>query len=153
MEPLPVALHGENTDVTANPRKLNIEGKIDNQLDRIGYLRSIGEDWTEPLFHLRDLVVGLEDDEFWNGVPERLEGQDLSEDELKEYHSRGWNGVEIDVELMEDSNGGLIEEPCPTPQQLSQMLRIIMALFARTGMSWRSTVNDEIPTHMPVSDD
>lgn len=136
---IPGALHGERIEPNARP--LRVEDLVLHQIDRIGFLRSVGQDWSEPVAHLRDLVVGLEDKEFWTGVPDKV--KDATDEELEEYLERGWNGVKIRMKVRKV---GKIEirEPDPTPQELSLMLRILMALLARQGMTWRRKLTDEI---------
>lgn len=140
-ENIPVALHGERIEPNARP--LHVEDLVLHQIDRIGFLRSIGQDWAEPVAHLRDLVVGLEDDEFWTGVPEKVKKEDLSGEELKAYEERGWNGIRIRMKVRKVWKVE-VREPNPTPQELSLMLRVLMALLARQGMTWRRKLTDEI---------
>lgn len=138
------ALHGEATSVQPNPRSITIEDNVLNQIDRIGYLRSIGEDWKEPVFHLRDLIVGLEDEEFWDGTPMNIRNKTLSDDEKKEYADRGWRTIKVRMRIKK-VDGQVIESLDPLPEELSKMLRIILALLARRNMTWRRRNVDEIP--------
>lgn len=140
------ALHGEASTVQPNPRSITIEDNVLHQIDRIGYLRSVGEDWKEPVFHLRDLIVGLEDDEFWDGIPMNLrKKQDkISEQDMKEYVDRGWRSIKVRMRIRLE-NGKEIESLDPLPEELSKMLRIILALLARRNMTWRRRNVDEIP--------
>lgn len=139
------ALHGEQAIVQPNPRGITLEDNVLHQIDRIGYLRSIGEEWKEPVFHLRDLIVGLEDEEFWNGIPMNLqEKKDFSDEEKLVYEDRGWNTIKIRSQLIM-VNGREVESYDPLPQELSKMLRIILALLARRNMTWRRRNVDEIP--------
>lgn len=156
MEVTPNALHGEIlSGVHPEPRKITIEQAVMHQVDRIGYLRSIGEEWAESLFHLRDLIVGMEDEEFWSGIPKGLIVED--EEEREEYEKRGWNGIPVRMKRTQIGKKEFIDEPDPMPVELSQMLRIIMALLARRGMTWRRKNYDEIKggytTDADVSDD
>jgi hypothetical protein len=135
------ALHGETVGVQPDPRHLNIEGLIMNQIDRIGYLRSIGEEWDEPMFHLRDLIVGLEDSEFWDGIPAQVRGK-LTDAQKEEYAQRGWDGLKIQIHTDPKTGSEIL---CPTPAELSLMFRLVMGLMARRGMSWRRQSIDVIP--------
>lgn len=141
-----IALHGEATSVQPNPRPITIEDAVMNQIDRIGYLRSIGEEWKEPVFHLRDTLVGLEDEEFWDGIPMNLRGkkEQISEEDLEEYKDRGWQTIKVQNRIIK-KDGRSIEYLDPLPEELSKMLRILMALLARRGMTWRKRNVDEIP--------
>ncbi len=144
VEPEANALHGEASTVQPNPRSISIEDNVLHQIDRIGYLRSIGEDWKEPVFHLRDLIVGLEDDEFWNGTPMHLRDKTIPQEHEAEYKDRGWKS--INVRMRKRVVDGIeIEYLDPLPQELSKMLRIILALLARRNMTWRRRNVDEIP--------
>lgn len=143
MEVEPAALHGEKPSIEPNARALRIEDLVLHQIERIGYLRSLGQPWTEPVTHLRDLIVGLEDDEFWTGFPEGVKKENLSDEEIQEYELRGWNKLRIRVKTRRVGKV-TIREPDPTPQELSLMVRIIMALLARQGMTWRRKSTDEI---------
>lgn len=146
----PTALHGESVGLQPNPRQLNIEQDVMNQIDRIGYLRSIGEPWQESVFHLRDLVVGLEDEEFWDGVPKKIRAT-VSPEQSAIYNERGWNSLSVRMKVEAQPDGTTRETLDPTPAELSLMLRIMMGLFARRGVTWRRTVVDRI--HMEIGDD
>ncbi len=147
------ALHGENTGPTIqpDPRNLTIEVNIQHQIDRIGFLRSVGESWQEPVYHLRDLIVGLEDAEFWDGVPAIVDPESLSVSQRESYSMRGWNGVPCRVLVETNPDGSTIETPDPTPSELSAMFRIILAQLARRGMTWRRKISDKVP--MVIVDD
>lgn len=140
------ALHGEASTVQPNPRSITIEDNVLHQIDRIGYLRSVGEEWKEPVFHLRDLIVGLEDEEFWDGIPMNLrKKQDkISPTDLQEYTDRGWRSIKVRMRIRLEQ-GKEIESLDPLPEELSKMLRIILALLARRNMTWRRRNVDEIP--------
>lgn len=146
MEPESVALHGEATTIQPNPRSITIEDNVLHQIDRIGYLRSIGQDWKEPVFHLRDILVGLEDEEFWNGIPMNLQSKKdkLKEEDLKEYKERSWTDVPCTMRSIKDDQGNVQEYLDPSAIELSKMLQILMALLARRGMTWRRRNVDEI---------
>jgi hypothetical protein len=101
----------------------------------------------EPVFHLRDLIVGMEDDEFWNGIPMNLQESfkkgNLTENEIMEYRKRGWDTIPIRI-MRVKKNGKFEKVASPTAIELSEMLRIIMALLARRGITWRRTTFDTI---------
>lgn len=142
MEEAASALHGEQLGIQPAPRHVSIEHLVLNQLDRIGYLRSVGKPWGEPMFHLRDLLVGLEDDEFWTGIPSLENQTKLSDKNKAEYAQRGWDNLEFD-ELIDD-DGKQPGRPAPTPEQLSLAMRILMGLLARRGMTWRRRNRDRL---------
>lgn len=109
-----------------------MEDAIRHQVDNIAYLRSFGLPWAEAVYQLRDMVVGLEDEEFWDGIPQPL--RDDTTDELREKYARyGWDGVPC--RAFEGPGG----EPMyrPTPEDLSEQLRIIMRLLYRRGITWK----------------
>ena len=147
VNPSPMALHGEATTIQPHPRPITIEDNVMNQIDRIGYLRSTGQSWVEPVFHLRDLIVGLEDEEFWTGLPMNL-GKDklnaLTPEQKQQYSERGWNTMRVQERVVKQGTR-VIKFLDPTPSELSLMLRIMMALMARRNMTWRRRNVDEIP--------
>lgn len=123
---------------TVKHRDISHEQNINQQLDRIAYLRSAGLPWAEAVFQLRDMVVGLEDHEFWTGIPPRLyEEHENDSDKLTQlreaYVEYGWDGVSF--RAIETSDGRFVYDP--TPSDLSKALRIIMRLLARKGILWK----------------
>ena len=147
MDVNPIALHGEATQIQPNPRPITIEDNVLNQIDRIGYLRSIGEDWKEPVFHLRDIIVGLEDEEFFDGIPMNFRKKELTLEERNYYVQRGWDSIK--VRSKEGPDGEYLD---PTPGELSRMLRILMALLARRNMTWKRRMIDTIPMNVEESE-
>lgn len=117
-----------------------------HQIDRIGFLRSTGEEWKEPVFHLRDILIGLEDEEFWDGIPMNLRNKrnDIKPEDLQRYKDRSWTDVPCTMRVIKDDQGRKHEYLDPTPMELSRMLQILMALLARRGMTWRRKNVDEI---------
>lgn len=130
----------ESSEQRFTPRSITMEEAITRQLDRIAFLRSTGQEWAEAVYQLRDMVVGLEDEEFWDGIPkhERARVKLLPERERVKEERRfaveGWNGYP--VRAFRGPSG----EPVyvPTSENLSCALRIIMRLLARQGMAWRT---------------
>lgn len=122
------------------PRNITMEDAIARQLDRIAFLRSTGQEWAEAVYQLRDMVVGLEDDEFWDGIPnsERSKIKKLPEKErekeFKRWAVEGWNGYP--VRAFRGPGGQPIY--VPTSENLSCALRIVMRLLARQGIAWRT---------------
>lgn len=130
---------GDASLTPLSPRSISMEDIIKNQVDRIGYLRSAGEPWDEAVQNLRDLVIGLEDDQFDDGIPDHVR-KNLStltpaeqRAERERWAPHGWNGVPIRAYRRPD---GTIRW-APTAQDLSNQYRIIMALLDRRGISWR----------------
>ncbi len=122
------------------PRNITMEDAIARQLDRIAFLRSTGQEWSEAVYQLRDMVVGLEDQEFWDGIPreERPRIKKLKdkerEAEEKKFSVEGWNGYP--VRAFRGPGGQPIF--MPTSENLSCALRIVMRLLARQGIAWRT---------------
>lgn len=141
-----VAMHGEPNIIQPNPRGLTIEDAVMNQIDRIGFLRSLGKDWKEPLFHLRDILIGLEDNEFFNGIPMNLQDKQdkIKAEHLETYRARSWDAIPVRMRSAKDEAGNIEEWLDPTPIELSKMLQILMALLARRNMTWRRKNVDEI---------
>lgn len=153
--PLANALHGEaQAGVQPSPRSISIEDNVLHQIDRIGYLRSIGEAWDEPVFHLRDICVGLEDEEFWDGIPKQVrerKNPPITDVEKKAYNDRGWETMEVRMRVMKIGKHEM-RFLDPTASELSLMLRILMALLARRGMTWKRRTIDEIPMTFGVNE-
>ena len=130
----------ESSDQKFAPRNITMEDAIARQLDRIAFLRSTGQDWSEAVYQLRDMVVGLEDQEFWDGIPPdvRRKLKSMSEAERRRvtrtWEVEGWSGYP--VRAIRGPNG----EPVfmPTSENLSCALRIVMRLLARQGIAWRT---------------
>jgi hypothetical protein len=85
------------------------------------------------------MVVGLEDEEFWDGIPRehraRIKKLPQKERELEEarWALEGWNGYP--VRAVRGPGGQAIF--LPTSENLSCALRIVMRLLTRQGMMWR----------------
>lgn len=148
----------ESSKEIFSPKTLTMEQAISVQMDRIAYLRSSGLEWAEAVYQLRDMVVGLEDDQFWDGMPEAIrkkvkelehpskdEVKNLSKEDLykmkkraksfrEEWSKHGWEGYPIRAYPGPDG------EPIymPTNENLSTALRIIMQLLSRQGIIWRT---------------
>lgn len=128
------------------PRQIGFEEAISRQLDRIAYLRSLGHPWSEAVYQLRDMVVGLEDPQFWDGVPpkerERIEGldPDLRDDELEKWKEEGW--ATHSVRAFRGPRGPSFR---PTAEELSRELRIIMRLLDRRGMIRKTRKSSTLP--------
>lgn len=128
-------------------RPVSAEEAFSRQNDRIAYLRSYGEDWEEAVNELRDQLEGLEDAEFWDGIPPEVrEGlDDLTVKEREEvvdhYAERGWLTMRVRAYPGRKADGSPDwERPIyvPTADQLSRRLRIIRALATRRGITWRT---------------
>lgn len=148
MELDPQALHSDSGSLEATARRVDVESLILRQLDRISYLRSVGQPWREPVFMLRDLAVGLEDGEFWDGVPDIIRGK-LNQEEVEAYGRRGWDSMQMREKELEDGRTVLD----PTAAELSNALQIVMALFARRNMTWKVKKNHKIPLEFGNEED
>lgn len=99
----------------------------------------MGLPWAEAVYQLRDLLVGLEDEEFWDGIPkgERAKLAALSEEKQeqakKQWSVEGWQGYPC--RAIPGPTGPIFK---PTAENLSHAYRIIMRLAARRGLSWRT---------------
>jgi hypothetical protein len=129
------------------PRPISLEEAFSRQNDRIGYLRSTGLPWAEAVYQLRDLLVGIEDDEFWDGIPatERSRLPKLTEEEAERARQRwaeeGWLGYPC--RAIRGPSGQPVFRP--TADNLSHAYRIIMRLAARRGLSWRTKRISKLP--------
>lgn len=123
-----------------NPRPISLEEAFGRQNDRLGYLRSMGLPWAEAVFQLRDLLVGLEDEEFWDGIPDsrRKAMQKMTEAEAEKERQlwavEGWNGYPC--RAVPGPQGRPIFKP--TPENLSHAYQIVMRLAARRSLTWRT---------------
>lgn len=129
----------ESPDDELATRSLSMEDVLRRQIDRIAWLRSMGYEWGEAVQQLRDMVVGLEDDEFFDGVPlwRRKKFGNMEHDErmkvFAQYKHEGWDCVP--VRAFRGTNGFPVYRP--TPDNLSAQLRIILRLLARRKITWR----------------
>ncbi len=117
-----------------------MEDAIARQLDRIAFLRSTGQEWAEAVYQLRDMVVGLEDDEFWDGIPPHVRSEMNKmpkkqwERTQQEWAVEGWNGYPVRA----FRGPGGVPVYMPTSDNLSCALRIVMRLLSRSGIAWRT---------------
>lgn len=130
----------ESSEQKFAPRNITMEDAIARQLDRIAFLRSTEQPWAEAVYQLRDMVVGLEDDEFWDGIPPHVRKSLTAMTEIarqvetKKWSVEGWNGYP--VRAFKGPGGQPIF--VPTNENLSCALRIVMRLLARQGIAWRT---------------
>lgn len=119
-------------------RSMPMDEVLRRQIALIAWLRSMGEPWGEAVNQLRDMVVGLEDDEFWDGIPAhvredqaRVPGHRWAE--IREHYApQGWN--DVPVTAFQGPDGPIFE---PTDAELSAMLKIILRLLHRRSLTWR----------------
>lgn len=121
-------------------RPVSAEEAFARQNDRIAFLRSHGLPWAEAVYELRDQLEGLEDPEFWDGIPDSVRPS-MANMDVKErkkiqehYAERGW--ITHSVTFLRYPDGS--EEARPTAEELSRELRIIRALATRKGITWRT---------------
>lgn len=130
--PMDLVPDQENAQDRVQNRPVNHTENINRQLDRIAYLRSMNQPWAEALYQLRDMLVGFEDAEFYDGVPEdRRDGikelpREAQERALAAFAARGW--TTYPVRAFMGPHGPVFR---PTAQDLSKGLRIIMRLLDR----------------------
>lgn len=132
-------------------QQISMIDAVRRQIDRIGYLRSGGHPWAEAVFQLRDMLVGLEDAQFWDGVPakdrKRLLEAQASGDKIAaarieaRWKKQGWLG--IPVRAVPGPGGRPIWRP--TPENLSDLLRCIMGLLDRRKLLWKTRAGSELP--------
>lgn len=147
--PLPDELHPGGDRLTQRP--LSTGEAVQRQIDRIAFLRSMGQPWAEAVEMLRDMVVGLEDLEFWDGIPkserQQLAGLEEAGQRKKAAELRakcapyGWNGVP--VRAVPGAGGRPVWKP--TPENLGDMLRIILRLLDRRDLLWKVRRSAELP--------
>lgn len=127
----------DGTDLAIRP--ISMEEAFGRQNDRVLYLRSIGKPYGEAVLGLLDLLSGLEDEEFYDGIPSpvRKRLKDMPPEELAitkaRYRPRGWDGLRIRGRM---GFGGIIAYR-PTPDDLAAIYRLTLGLAARMGLSWR----------------
>lgn len=130
-------------------RSISIEEQFSRQSDRVAYLRSMGQPWSESLYALRDLLTGVEDLQFWDGIPpdqrEALDG--MSEEQREELRQRcarsGWST--IDIRAFPGPDGEPIYKP--SAEDLSRQLRIVLGLAQRLGITWKYDRASKLPQY------
>lgn len=121
-------------------RPLAYEENLNQQLHTISIIRSRGGDWSEALYQLRDLLVGREDAQFFDGIPpedrERIKAMDDPKQQRKAreaFREMGWD-THV-VPWVQGPRGPIFR---PTPQDLSHELRLLMGLMNRQKMLQRT---------------
>lgn len=129
------------------PKQLNLEDALMRQLDRIAYLRSMGHPWSEALYQLRDMMVGFEDAQFWDGVPPGQRKQIDALDDLeaqkrlrRPFKEEGW--ATHSVRAFPTARGPVFR---PTAEELSRQLRMVMRLLDRQGMIKKTRKESRLP--------
>ena len=151
MEPL-AAGDPDAVNLTQN-RRIAFEEGLMRQIERIAYRRSMGLPWSEALYQLRDSLVGLEDQEFWDGVPEskRKAIESLPEQErrkaLEPYKELGWSTHS--VRAIRGPNGPIYR---PTAEDLSREYRMIMRLLDRKGMLRQERRSSRLPRELVIEE-
>lgn len=130
----------------ATPKRIAFEDGIMRQLERIAYRRSMGLPWDEALYQLRDMLVGFEDAEFFDGIPPGKRGEldALSPERrkvaAKAYGELGWNTHA--VRAFRTPRGPVFR---PTAEQLSRELRMLMRLLDRNKMVRKTRRSSRLP--------
>jgi len=129
------------------PRTIGTEEAISRQIDRIAYLRSMGHPWSEAVYQLRDMAVGLEDEQFWDGVPPNarakimeLDDPEVQKEAFAEFAELGWSTHS--VRAFNGPRGPIFR---PSAVDLSKELRIILGLLERKGMRWKTRRSSTMP--------
>lgn len=145
---------------------------VRRQVDRILFLRSTGGPWGAAVEGLRDVLVGLEDQQFWDGMPlaVRKKVKELEADpsdkksrkaakELRaKYAVQGWDGVPvawtpIEVRVLvpgtSETRLEVRQKLQPNAENLSDMFRIMLHLLHRHGLLWKTRLDSALP---PVED-
>lgn len=123
-----------------NPRPIPVEEQFGRQNDRLAYLRSMGLPWSEAVFQLRDLLVGIEDQEFWDGIPKNVREEMTKmtpgqRDAAAGRHAgSGWDGITF--RAIRGPGGKPVYRP--TADELSRAYQIILRLAARKGLTWKT---------------
>jgi hypothetical protein len=136
----------ESVEVLGGPedvldaRSISLEEAFSRQNDRIAYLRSVGASWSEAVFQLRDFLVGVEDDEFWDGMPKHIRDRvaGMAPHEAAKLRAlwapHGWHG--FPCQAFPGPDGDPVY--WPTPSELSRAYSIVLKLAARLGITWRT---------------
>ena len=153
--PLPSALGASGLpdwEDQLNIRPISMEEAFARQNDRIAYLRSIGSPWAEAVYELRDLLVGLEDREFWDGIPEdereKIQNLPLEKREIEnlKFSPEGWLTHKVRAFPARGPGGTVVPVYRPTSENLSQELRIVRRLANRRGITWRTKRVSRLPS-------
>ena len=164
MSELPLDLQSDPAGIPGATERLSVKAlntmdHIHRTLDSIRYNRATGSPWGPLVDHLYNLTGGLRDAQFWDGLPEdkRLEVLELESDpkdrkrmqqakKIRElYRPYGWSGVSVLARPRKDGTPQFI----PTPQDLDQMLEILMQLLHRHRFLWKTRLLAPLP---PVPD-
>lgn len=130
-----------------SPRPISLEEAFGRQNDRIAYLRSVGQPWAEAVFELRDLIVGIEDEEFWDGIPAEVRAglpkqpKPKQEAEREKWAPGGW--AAFPCRAIPGPGGRPIY--LPTSEELSHARRIVLRLAARRGLTWKTKRISSLP--------
>lgn len=130
----------------ATPKRIAFEDGVMRQLERIAYRRSMGLPWSEALYQLRDVLVGFEDAEFWDGIPadKRPDIDKLPPKAQKaaraSYAELGW--ATHHVRAYRGPRGPVFR---PTSEQLSRELRMLMRLLDRNQMIRKTRRASRLP--------
>lgn len=119
--------------------RISMEEAFSRQNDRILYLRSLGKPCTEAVMALMDMLAGLEDQEFYDGIPAKVRAElakkpkEEQEALAEEYSTRGWNALPI--RGLPGPGGRVIYRP--TPDDLAAIYRLTLGLAHRLGLAWK----------------
>lgn len=164
-------------------RPISMEEAFQRQLDRVAYLRSLNQPWAEPVFQMRDMLHGLEDQEFYDGLPPKArEEVETIEDRLATLEAIAEDTdvgpsheqlaeirrLELRVEAIRARYApeGWLGMPMrafrgpggkpiyrPTPDDLSRALRIILRLADRQRITWKRKRRTSLPNGFEEEDE
>lgn len=147
MEDAPFAAGDPDSIDQATPKRIAFEDGIMRQLERIAYRRSMGLPWSEALYQLRDMLVGFEDAEFWDGIPpdkrkevEAMPNPVAQREFAKGFAELGW--ATHRVRAFKTPRGPVFR---PTSEQLSLELRMLMRLLDRNQMIRKTRRASRLP--------
>lgn len=134
----------------ATPRQIGFEDSIATQIERIAFRRTLGLPWSEGLYQLRDMLVGFEDAEFWDGVPpdKRKEIMALPDPQARRraalpFKEFGWDTHS--VRAFKSPQGPVFR---PTSEELSRELRMLIRLIDRNGMRRKTRRASRLPREL-----
>lgn len=132
------------------PRQIDFEMGLARQLDRIAFRRSNGLPWDEALYHLRDSMVGYEDEQFWDGIPpkERKRIKALADVKARKEAAEAWAGQGWETMHVRAYRVGHRVIFKPTGEQMSRQLRIVLQLIDRSGMRRKVRQQSRLPDEL-----
>lgn len=135
-------------------KALQIMDHVHLTLNSIRECRRAGEYRGHLVDHLNQLLIGIRDDTFWDGLPEeareKVHALEAAGDKKAMHQARkirelywpmGWQGVSVRAIPNADGSARFL----PTSQDIDQMEEILMQLLHRKGLLWKTRLHSPLP--------